>query len=408
MFIQYQLISAYGILKSSLDWSEITDANLILVKDLFSQYRECQLKLKRMSDNKLMYLDLMTLFNSHQKYLYTLEVLLNNLPDKPNMWASDWVMDRLSYIRYCDLYQAGYSVKYARVGFNQLSNLQVEEKEDMEITSYIPSNDPVLLKKHAILSVNGLLHLSYISNSKLYLLNGGISAQYDQDPPSLGIYSIPSQYTLETRAIAEEDIVPMDRLKLYNACLIKVPEATEDDLILLSIGGYLYLPDYPSLKRISDNILKLRLSSSQFLSRCIKNQQLYFHDTEVLQNNGGISTDQVKSDQVVRELLLSPMSFVIIIRKAKMVSNTIPLRETAIPYNFSTVIEPIYPMMAGHGELVEYWKTYDEGIWGLETRRISHGSYLNLDYEKRYSGVTNAIYPGFKHMQASLIKLGLY
>ena len=404
---QYTVIDALGQLLGNTAWTSIEHSGEMAVSQIFKEYQAFHIKLKRNSNQDILYLDLFALYNSHQNYFYTLDVLLNQLPMVSNLWLSTWIKDDLKYIRYEDLMACGYRFRYSKLGYNQTHNLTLDDKVDLKIEISNPLLNTALIHQQAIVSINGLLHQTHREFDNTYLINGARTAQSHPYHPSIGVYSIPSKYPLLKAPMGADRLIVSPKQTAFNECFIDLPEANDKDAIIVSLLGRLYLTQYSSLKRVSPNVLRLRMNDPDWTNHCLRQYRL-LKNSPFVNEAGYLDSSLMNQLSNVQWIFDHPLSFITIIPETKLSIETIELRPSQIPYQFTSYQEPIYPLTLGQGELMEYRKSLDEGLWGIETRPIQYGRYLHSDHRYQALSLNKAIVPGIRPMTARFLKIGLY
>lgn len=195
--------------------------------------------------------------------------------------------------------------------------------------------------------------------------------------------------------------------------LLKLEEDITNKTVLLSIGGYLILPDSKIFYRHSKDNLVI-----DFKNYAIENR--FFESKEYIDYSGfNLDTPSTNSDQYIigelrsndfiANLLMMSQSFVILLYNTDIFYEIEAVRPSLMPGVYTSYIKPEYPLILGEGKIGDYWYTEQRPWWslnvvdGLENNRIYHTN--DLDTLLSIDG-SNVPYDPVNWSRASYMKMG--
>jgi hypothetical protein len=104
-------------------------------------------------------------------------------------------------------------------------------------------------------------------------------------------------------------------------------------------------------------------------------------------------------------------SFLVIVDTQQLTTNKIYLRHSSMPGMFTAYRDPVYPMVANYGKIVEYWKTYEDGHWAVNVQDSFLRNYIFTTQRKQQlANVTNNMISSkpFWHSRGYLLEIAGY
>ena len=92
-------------------------------------------------------------------------------------------------------------------------------------------------------------------------------------------------------------------------------------------------------------------------------------------------------------------------------SNKIPIRQMQSPGIFTSYQDPVYPLIVGHGQLAEYWKVKEDGVWSVTVVDSFYRNYIHtLQNRALLENITDQMtfYQPYHYSQGVLLELGAY
>ena len=323
--------------------------------------------------------------------------------------------DRIRYIQYMDAAQAGYVANLSKIGEPHPEFLPPELLPDLGVYRIKSSTDAPQLHTKAIVTVNGLLHMTQTDGTYLFIKNGAVTTRMSQEA-YIGIISFYGIGSIEkipiTNEMIYEEIVGRS---LFERLDIELPQSAIGKTVLLSVGGYLWLPEPEICWMSSPDTLSISLEKSPYLNRYYESRD--FIDLSSLNltvdpsNPGLVSVSEITSDATIRKYLTLSQSFVMVLDAPSIFYRRHYIESMGVPGNFVTHQNPMYPLVTGYGRLAEYWKRYEDDHWAIN---ISHGHLNNhlLDYRDQDTiDIINAQrYPNrtYQRSRGYLLEIGSY
>jgi hypothetical protein len=272
-------------------------------------------------------------------------------------------------VQYRDAFQAGYLADLTIIGRPDSTIAEQEARNDIRI---IRPGTPVVyeqLYSYCLVSVNGYLHPTDYDDDGLYVKEGGRSFRQSRNN-QLGLYSFANIGKLTMLPITESQITASNPdVSLHSKAYLTIPTTTPNQTVLLSIGGYLVLPDPQVFWQISDTSYALSLEHLPYVERYFESIVNLDLSSLSLSNSvlhpERVSVTELYSDTVVKQYLTLPQSFWIVVDTPHLFTVRRGLMTPALPGMFISYQKPIYPLIIGQGKLGEYWSSLEDGQWSL-------------------------------------------
>lgn len=411
----YQYQSALVLSRLPYAQWESVDLSSLTVTAIFSTYRQILLTLSHTALSYQVYVDLEPLRMEYSGYTGTLahwfaslgNTALPTIPKLPEV--------KVGYVQYRDAFQAGYTVDTTIIGRKDISIAELESRNDLIITR--PAT-PVIydqLFSKCLVSVNGYLHRTDYDADGFYVKEGGRSFRQSRHN-QLGLLSFSSIGPVEQLPITADQIHSSHpEVSLYTKAYLTLPKATPGKTVLLSIGGYLVLPDPLLFWQLSDTQYALSLEHLPYLERyfeSVVNLDLSALPLTVSPTHPErVSVDELTSDAVVTAYLTLPQSFWIVVDTPHLFFVRRGLETPALPGMFVSHYRPIYPLIIGQGKIGEYWSTVEDGRWSLTVQDSFYRHHLfNTLLPDALSVITDEPTPmkTYSHSRGWLLEIGAY
>jgi hypothetical protein len=410
---QYQSALVLGRLPYA-QWQAIDAASLHLL-DLFTQYRRCILTLTNTVFDGEVYIDLEPLRSEFSTYNGTLADWFISIGNRALPTIAKLPKSKVGYVQYKDAFQAGYRVDTTIIGRKDISISELESRDDLIVTRESTPTVYDQLYSKCLFTVNGYFHPTDYDDDGLYVKDGGRSFRRSRNN-QLGIHSFANIGKVTTIPITMEQIHTSDPdTALVKKAYLTIPQATPNQSVLLSIGGYLVLPDPQVFWQISDHQYGLSLEHLPYLAR-------YFESVVNLDLSSlplsvspihpeRVSATELFSDPVVTAYLTLSQSFWIVVDTPHLFFVRRGIETPALPGMFISHSRPIYPLIIGQGKIGEYWSTLEDGRWSLT---VQNSFYRHHIFDTVRAGelttVTSGLTPmqPFDHSRGWLLEIGAY
>lgn len=287
------------------------------------------------------------------------------------------------YCRYSDAFQVGYIVDLAIVGEVPPPNYPRSEYNDLSIIRPRYKTDMTLIHNYCLTTVNGFLHRTDAESdgSKAYIIDGGRTFRHQRDN-QVGILSFKDIGRVTKIPITDEMIHTVDdNTLLYDRTQLVLTDIDiTNKTVLLSVGGYLLLPDDTSFFQNGDQAFIVDLSQLPFLERFYESSHYLDLSSlglgESIINPSLVNVEELTSDAVIRKYYQLPQSFIIVIDTPNLYSRKLYLNSPVLPGEFISFIQPTYPLMVGYGKMAEYFSSQEDLQWHLSVKDSFYRNFV--------------------------------
>lgn len=322
---------------------------------------------------------------------------------------------KVKYIKYSNAIQVGYVPRLAKIGEHYPENFPLSELNDVGLERPRTSTDVSLIHKKALITVCGFLHLTDTDGKFLYIKDGGRTTKLSNEN-HIGIISFEDIGDLTIIPIKEEMIMSeVVGRPLYERADIMLDRPIDDKVVMLSIGGYLYLPEENVCWTPEPNIVSISLEKTLYLHRIYESRNSI--DLSSLQltqdedNPNLILFDEVTSDDVITRYMTLSQSFIIVLDAKSIFHRKLYLEHMSLPGTFTSRQEPTYPLIVGYGRMAEYWKKREDRYWSVRINHSNLNTYL-FDYRnmEELEYINDHRYPNrtYKRTRGFLLEIGSY
>lgn len=283
--------------------------------------------------------------------------------------------------RYIDAFQLGLTVDL----IHPVSNTDTtrEEKTDLSITS--DKVTTMKLYETCVFTVNGLLHRSNYAGDKLQVVDGGLSL-HKTNNSNIGVLNLGTLGLIKQYKVDCSEIVKVSSTTdLSSGLLVKVPvdpNALKGKTVLLSLGGYLYIPGNTGFETVGLGVFKLTLEHVPLLNRYFDskdrislNKYKYALGVNTL-NPDLVSVEELYSDNGIKALFDMSQTFFIVIDTPDVYLDISPIEPLGLPGTYGTQTKPELPVMTNVGALEEYWTRLQDNTYVLSINNFIKPNYL--------------------------------
>lgn len=306
---------------------------------------------------------------------------------------------QIRYTKYSDMSVHGYQLDFAIMG-QPMPNHYLLAKPDLLVTRPTMASALELMHTHALISVNGYVHRTHYSPGKLFIEEGGKSAQR-ANMNHCGILSFADIGRLwcipiDTDSVEEGQAGLGLYPKLYFE--VQLPSGLTDlanKSVILSLGGYLVFVQANRFWQVSDTTFALSLSNLQYPQKLFESS--HFLDLSSLgltvdnTRPGVYSVQEMISDQTVLKYLQLSQSFLIVVDTPMLETSVRVLNHPRWPGLYTTQPEPTSPLFVGHGRMAEYLKFREDNVWALRVADNFRRGYLALRMPLPETGVVSQV-----------------
>jgi hypothetical protein len=307
----------------------------------------------------------------YSAYVGTLASLLSIIPSTDITVIPALPNLAVKYVKYAEASQNGYVFDVTKIGYNLPSNYPVEFKTDLIMSR---PNTPTLMSMihtHSLVTVNGYLHLTDTDNTNAYIYGGGKTMLKSKDN-HVGILSFIDIGTVTKIPITTSNVsFDTSNPSYTNRLLLTIPESIDNQTVMMSVGGYLVTVDPNIFFQLNANTFVFNIEALPLLARLVEsNNDIDLSSLNLAPGNlpapGAISATVALSQASILAYMTLIQSFFILINNSKLVIEPYYVNASGAPGEFTSYVEPCYPLMVNYGKMAEYWVNNGaSGEWRL-------------------------------------------
>ena len=380
-------------------WRTI-DLSNALVFDIYATYYRIYHVVKTPFHSQELYVDFNELRLEFSSYHNTLHQWFIDIGNRTLPYVDTVPNHLLKFAKYSDGFFSGYRADLCKVGFNYPSTIGKEYLPDIKITRPRYKTDLSLIHTHCLVSINGLYHLTDTDDNFAYVYQAGRTNRLSNQN-QFGILSF-----LDIGEITKIPITPdmVQRVESHRPLKEKLRIAIPDDLtmenksIILVLGGYLVFEQPHVFWRNSDNSCIAEVTNMPYLERVIESQRYIDLSSlgldEYMDRDDIFNKEQMYSDPVLRAYFSLSQSYLAVIDTPSLFTKRIYLRKTNSPGHYLSHQDPVYPLVAGQGKMLEYWKKEESQQWSLNVTDPYYKHYVfREEIENQLENITPNLTP---------------
>nr|DAF07924.1 MAG TPA: hypothetical protein [Caudoviricetes sp.] len=303
----------------------------------------------------------------------------------------------------------------ADIPLRSRSNILLKKRELLEETN---TNKRLAFYKgmgdKCLISVGGFFHMTDYDDKGLYIVDGMKTVlAHRAYTPMIGITSFDKVGKLKYIQITEKMIYAGKESRLYERAFIKLPESIEGKSLMVSIGGYLHILDWMTVRANGINVISIDFKNMPLFDRIYESMQYLDFDRHLQPTHGSdkqhLDPEEIMSDVFLKRYLTMSQSFIVLVDTPDLYIQRHHVRSTKLPYQYIYHEFPNYPLFNGHGKVSEYWSIYDEGLWEVNAfENYKHNrTFHTHKYEEEYAVTSNRLtWQRTEHSLAYLLEIG--
>lgn len=411
----YNFIKAICLPKTiGAQWKTLDISNLS-VSSIYESFSKVFLVLTNNFIEGELYIDFNTLREEFSTYSKSLNDLLTDLSTRPLETVPSLPSTNVKYINYSDAFYSGYKVDTTIIGVGSPENYRPEDRKDLKITRPNYTTDLKLLHSHCLISVNGYFHMTDADEKAAYVKEGRLSRDRSNNN-HVGITSFLDIGEL-TKIPITEDMIFSQAVdsRLYEKTYINLNQDINNKVVLMVVGGYLYLPQENVFWRVGERSFAINWSAIPLIDRYYEsNKYLDLSSLELPKNTFNddmINVNDLLSDEVLKRYLTLSQSFFVIVDTDNLFSEKLFIRNNGMPGMFTSYKDPTLPLIVGYGKLAEYWKTFEDQVYSVTVEDSFMRNFVFDEKPMKQLNIINSNalpYNTFKHSQGFLLMLGSF
>lgn len=395
-------------------WKE-EDIQNTLVYTVYDAYVKVYLVLYHPIIDQDVIVDMDILKSEYSSYNGTVLEMLVDI-DNRTLETVDTLPDTtVKYAKYSDAIYAEYKIEPTIAGVITPENYPSTDYKDLKVTRPKYKTDMSLIHSHCLVSVNGYYHMTDTDGSTAYVYDGAVTMRKSK-LAHMGIWSFLDIGPLTKIKLNKDNITPLSNdSALKDKITFTVDENLENKSYMLILGGYLILPDDEVFWRNGDNSFILDLNKLPYIERIYESglsidlTPLNLTDSTIAENL--INTEEIWSDDVIKNYMTLSQSFLVIVDIPYMVSSKLHIRNSNLPGMFTAYQNPTYPLVVGYGRVAEYWKIEEDGHWAVTVQDSYFRNYvLRTKPIKEWINVNNHLINNriYEHGRGYLLEIAGY
>lgn len=347
-------------------WTSVALGEMLL-PEVFTAYDRVLATLSHPYLDKHVCLDLATIRADYGSQDITFNQLLTLNGDATLDTLDEVPVLKTRYAKYSDVHLAGY--KLQAVHPTASPDASVLESEKTWILMSKKDLDYNLFYESVLVSVNGFLHPTDVSDQGVYVKEGMVS-QHLSGKAELGILSFRELGKLSFVPITADMVYKQDaQQKLSDRAHVDIGQDVSDKTVMLVLGGYLHILDERTFYRVSDSGFAVVFNNLPLLDRYYDSRN--YIDLSSLgieissQNPAHIVVEDLLSDAALTAYLSLPQSFFVILDNPNVFVERAPIHTSALPGVYVSHIPPAYPLLSEIGKMVNYWYQYETGQYSV-------------------------------------------
>ena len=411
----YTIVKAVTLMRTiGAQWT-VTDLSRTKLEDIYIGYARAVAELSHPALTDHVYVDLKSLRKLEVDTSLTLTDVLKALGDTTLEYVDALPSTTVKYVKYADATQTGFKIATCKIGQNFPINAPATILTDLVVSRPSIMTDMSLLDTHCLLTVNGYIHNTGTDGKYAYVVDGG-SSLLKSRCNQLGIWSFTDLGKLTKHKLSVDKIRPyVADGALKDKIYFDIEEDIGNKAYMLVLGGYLVLPAERVFWKRGDKSFALNLNMLNYPER------IYESDKYIELNSLGLKRDPVNqaivntadlwSDDVIKKYLTMSQSFLVSVDIDNMFYSTKAIRSHNVPGKFTCYEDPVYPLLVGYGRAAEYWKSKEDGYWGISIADGYKQNYLLRTVKhKSLENMSDQSVPmaPFKYSRGCLLEIGGY
>lgn len=297
------------------------------------------------------------------------------LPTVPGVVALD-----NQTVAYSDAFAAGYDIATVKPGAHPDAYFPNSERTDLLLTK--EDLDYAELYRHALVTVNGIVHQTSYSEYGLHVTDGAHSGSIANEN-HVGIISFLDVGSLEFIPIRSDMVHPHSEGRpLREDAYISLDKDLTDKTVLLVLGGYLHVLD-STYRQVSDSVFKIDFRNYPLPQKLF--ELMNFIDlksldlTEYAKNEKLIEVEELYSDASILAYLGLSQSFFVVVDTDELYVEKRQLEKTKLPGRWYSHIKPNLPLLKGNGKLEDYVWCEEQGVYVVRT--VSNYQIRHYNFE---------------------------
>lgn len=381
----YTLKRAYGVKQQFNSMWQDHDVSNYKLFELFQFFRDLYLHL----ENPFIFGDIFVrLKDLEQDYNGSNQTLAELFASDPNLslpTVTSIPRFEVKSIRYSDSVREGYKCEIAAPGYRPYAKVSDSHKTELLINRTGTSNKD--LHEYCLFTVNGYLHNTEYDKDFLYVIQGGKSLM-KSGQNTCGITSFERIAKVIKKPMTQFNITRVNAdTPMSKKVFITIPSEFDNMSVMLSLGGYLVIPEENTFFKISDNIWVLNVEKLDIVGRYFESRKYLDYSSLGLTSFGHdrdkLSLIELLSDEVLLKYFSMPQSFLIAVDTPNLVYKKHFVRHSSIANRYLAYSNPVQPLFLGRGRQADYWKEQDEDIWSIT---VENGYRPRLIFDNKDNG----------------------
>lgn len=335
------------------------------IAEVIETYQSVLVELKHTSTNEVYSLKISDLDPEIQASALSLPQWLVKYPTLALPTTDGPLKISYSYLNFYDAWLHEFGVNPINRNYHPEMEIAEELRIDLHLTK--PTANYWNMGKYCLYTVNGMVHRGDANGDGVIVFNGAESAAVADDN-QLGILDFQHLGEIEVIPITKDMVKTRGGLPLRDGAYIKLPKSMVGKVPLLVMGGFLHALD-KVYTVVADDLIKINFTEYSWEIKY--GEMTEYINVEPIGDmklpNGITNMQLLWSDDVLRNLLSLPQSFIVLVDTMELHRGEIPLEYAALPGVYYGYAKPTFPILIGNGRLTEFRAELQHGVYAINT-----------------------------------------
>ena len=278
----------------------------------------------------------------------------------------------IRFAKYANVLQCGYKVKLVdrtavdeqHRDFDTLNDAMLGRDGIYADEGLFP-----LIHTHCLTTVSGFIHNTDTDGTRAFIVDAG-KVMRKAGQSHIGLLSFNAIGAIQKVNIPAANISRLDQdTSMFKKLTFTTDISLENKSVMLVLGGYLYLPRAGVFWQNSDSSFILSLENANYIERYLESKDhLDMSGLGLLPMDNSpdaVSTLALTSDETIKKYFQLSQSFLVVVDTPSLTSRKMALRGSNVPGAYTTVLDPVSPVITGYGRMPAYWKKREGDVWKL-------------------------------------------
>lgn len=249
---------------------------------------------------------------------------------------------------YFNLWDFNPKLQQSNVNFHIDTILDPDDLPDVDLTLQFDNH---LLQENCLITIAGLVHRLYVNTDRAVVMHGSHTLNTSKDA-SVGLIDFSPLGGITPIDITEDMLYTRNDSRYLTGVYVRCPESLVGKTPMLVLAGKLIRTGL--LQVVGDRVIKIDLGRLELISHYHELQARTKLDLPVVRTSGGgILNESLETDDYIKALLTSVMSYIVLIGSEGINFGTEAINSTHLPGVYESV-DPNSIVLSETGYLMDY------------------------------------------------------